>query len=165
MFRIKQKTRFGFVSTAVFKQFIANFHHGELGNSQDIALNQVETQLNSKIPMVLCDFLRECGEAYTPEIEARVLKSGVEITPLQIIYSAELFVEKNREHRKSGMDCDWIAFGEDPVGDPLVFQSISLDAKEKIDVPIYLYQQELGQEIRVSSGFVAYLKQLNLIAI
>jgi len=127
-------------------------------NVDDIA--QLESKLNAFLPDSYTYLISTYGLLHTPNVLTKICDLGVDISEVQDFLSLEDVFSLSQLYEMSGMPKGHVLFASDCKGNMFCFKLADCASKNK-DLPVWFYEQGLGNVKQVSSSFTQWLEEFN----
>jgi hypothetical protein len=141
--------------TAIHDRFVARFHFGSPPvPACEEDLDQVEAELNTKLPNAYRQFMTRHGKVYTPDILRAIVDQNLDHVDLQNIDSPKEAIEGTKGYWSAGMPPDVIAIANDCMGNMIGFHR-HLESLE--DAPVIFFDHDFIEVYPIEASFDALL--------
>ncbi len=120
-------------------------------------LATTEEALFISFPQSYRDFALAHGAASAPALRTLLAEKKADFEDIASFLSAADCASLTEKYREAGMPDGLVAFARTSEGDIFCFEDEDLMDERPDDAPVWLYDQELGEEERVAESFDAWL--------
>ena len=143
----------------VFSSFIskwqADFQPPGVVTAHD--LEEVESKLSLELPPAYTDFVSRYGIPYTPDILDRIVETEADLFDLNNFEHPSKILDTTANYEKAGMPRGFVVFAGDSMGNVFLFKIA--DCREKVEIPVWVFDHDFATIEEVGSSFVNWLNR------
>jgi hypothetical protein len=140
---------------AIHHDFVARFHVGERPVPvNDSRLDEIEAQLNTRLPGAYRDFMTRQGAVYTPETLNEIVEGNIDHPDIQNILEPAEAIEGTIAYWSGGMPKDVIGVGSDCMGNMIGFRRQSTPSD---DSPVVFFDHDFVEVYELAPSFDEFL--------
>lgn len=139
----------------IHRDFVERFHVGERrGPVSAGQLDEIEAELNTKLPVAYREFMTCHGPVYTPDTLHEIVEGNIDHPDFQHLDDPTDAIAGTKAYWSAGMPDDVIGVGGDCMGNMIGFRRQSVSSE---DSPVVFFDHDFVEVSEVGPSFDEFL--------